>query len=133
MRFAALFQQLTADLEDLLIERVGGEPCGHPARLVAQVIELLAQRLRQLREIIDNLLILSGALKGGFSLLKRVLRGLKGFNHLRLIGLVFGRFGLLQLLGYLFFIGRRRGVRPKAQAPGQQHVKNQAHVILPLH
>ncbi|CCJ86305.1 hypothetical protein BN133_2682 [Cronobacter dublinensis 582] len=88
--------------------------------------------MRQLGEIIDNLLILFGALKGGFSLLERVLRGLQRFNHLRLIGLVFGRFGLLQLLRYLFFIRRGCGVRPKAQAPGQQHVKDQAHVILPL-
>ena len=66
---AALFQKLAADLQDLLVQRVGGHPCGHIARFVAQVIELRAQRLREFGEVVDNLLILLSALKRAFPLL----------------------------------------------------------------
>ncbi len=69
---AALFQKLAADLQDLLVQGVGGHACGHVARFVTQIIELRAQRLREFGEVVDNLLILLSALKRAFSLLKRV-------------------------------------------------------------
>ncbi len=115
---AALFQKLTADLQDFLIQGVGGHTGGHTARLIAQISELRAQRLREFREVVDNLLILLSALKRAFPLLKRVQCGLERLNGLWLCG--FGRFSLLQLLGYLFGVGGCRCVRPHAEAPGHQ-------------
>ncbi len=115
---AALFQKLAADLQDLLVQRVGGHPCRHIARFVAQVIELRAQRLREFGEVVDNLLILLSALKRAFPLLKRVQCGLERLDGLWLSG--FGRFCLLQFLGYLFGVGGCRCVRPHAEAPGHQ-------------
>jgi hypothetical protein len=63
---AALFQKLAADLQDLLVQRIGGHAFRHIARFIAQVIELRAQRLGEFGEVIDNLLILLSALKEPF-------------------------------------------------------------------
>ena len=64
LRLAARFQQLAADLQDLLVQRIGGQAGWHLARLFAQIIELGTQALKQFGEIVDNVLILTGALEG---------------------------------------------------------------------
>ena len=114
----ALFQKLAADLEDLLIQRIRRHVRRYIARFITQITELRAQRLREFREVVDNLLILLRTLKGAFSLRKRVQGGLERLNGLWLSG--FCRFCLLQFLGYLFCVGGCRCVRPRAEAPGHQ-------------
>ena len=72
LSFTTGFQQLAADLENLLVQGIGGEGSGDLARLIAEIVELRAQGLRQFGEVINNVLILTGALKGGITLLKRI-------------------------------------------------------------
>jgi hypothetical protein len=43
LSLTAGFQQLAADLQDLLVQRIGGEGSGDLARLIAQIVELRAQ------------------------------------------------------------------------------------------
>lgn len=64
LRTAARFQQLAADLQDLpgSAHRRSGRLA--LARLFAQIIELGTQTLKQFGEIVDNVLILTGALEG---------------------------------------------------------------------
>ena len=127
LSFTTGFQQLAADLENLLVQGIGGEGSGDLARLIAEIIELRAQVLRQFGEVIDNVLVLTGALKGSISLLKGVQGRLQDFNGFRLGGLC--RLRLFQLLGYLFSIRGCRCVRPKTEAPGQQESVYQAHGV----
>ncbi len=63
LRPAARFQQLAADLQDLRFSASAVRPVG-TARLFAQIIELGTQALKQFGEIVDNVLILTGALEG---------------------------------------------------------------------
>ena len=74
---AALLQKLAADLQDLLVQGIGGHAGGYIARFITQVRELRAQRLREFGEVVDNLLILLSALKRAFPLFKRVQCGLE--------------------------------------------------------
>ncbi|SQI82536.1 Uncharacterised protein [Klebsiella oxytoca] len=96
LSFTTGFQQLAADLENLLVQGIGGEGSGDLARLIAKIVELRAQGLRQFGEVINNVLILTGALKGGITLLKRIQGRLQDFDGFRLGGLC--RFRLFQLL-----------------------------------
>jgi hypothetical protein len=93
---AAGFQQLAADLQDLLVQRIGGEVGWHLARLIAQIIELRAQRLEKFGEIIDNLLILARAQGRLFAPQARSAQT-AGFDGFRLSG--FCRLRLFQFLG----------------------------------
>ena len=127
LSFTAGFQQLAADLENLLVQRIRGEGSRDLARLIAQIIELCAQGLRQFREVIDNVLVLTDALKGSITLLKGVEGRLQDFDGLRLGGL--RRLRLFQFLSYLFSIRGCRCVRPKTEAPGQQESVYQAHGV----
>lgn len=47
LSFTTGFQQLAADLENLLVQGIGGEGSGDLARLIAEIVELRAQGLRQ--------------------------------------------------------------------------------------
>ena len=69
---AAGFEQLTADLQDFLVQRIRGEVGCDLARLIGQIADLRTQRLEKFGEIIDNLLVLARALKGGAAFLERV-------------------------------------------------------------
>ncbi|STR42303.1 Uncharacterised protein [Klebsiella michiganensis] len=80
LSFTTGFQQLAADLENLLVQGIGGEGSGDLARLIAEIVELRAQVLRQFGEVIDNVLVLAGALKGSITLLKGVQGRLQDFN-----------------------------------------------------
>ncbi len=132
LRQPGFIQQLAADLQDLLIQRVRAHSGGNGFRFVAQVIELRTQGLGGFGEVVDNQLVLLSALERGVSLVERIERGLEHLNGFGLIGRRFRRLSLLQFLGYLFCVGDGRCERPHTEAPGHQKSDNQAHVSLPL-
>lgn len=127
LSFTAGFQQLAADLENLLVQRIGGESSGDLARLIAQIIELRAQVLRQFGKLSITSSGTDGRAQGKHYALKGVEGRLQDFDGLRLGGL--RRLRLFQFLSYLFSIRGCRCVRPKTEAPGQQESVYQAHGV----
>lgn len=96
------------------------------ARLFAQIIELGTQALKQFGEIVDNVLILTGALEDDF-------RSSSAFSADCRTSTVSGWAGFAafacSVLGYLFSIRGCRSVRPETEAQGQQESVYQAHGI----